>query len=89
MLSEVRDLRRGFALLQYGNVMAWGRTIPNAETALLPSGEGAPPLDHWLGLLGAAETIEDVRQIVERATRSCWRGAAAPTRRRTARPSRI
>jgi hypothetical protein len=80
MLSEVRDLRRGFELLQYGNVMAWGRTIPNAETALLPSGEGAPPLDHWLGLLAAAETTEEVSQIFERATAEllAWRRRPDP-----------
>jgi hypothetical protein len=63
----MRDVVAGFELLQYGNVMRWGRTVPNAETALLPAGESDPPMDYWLEQLGRAETVEEVRGVVERA----------------------
>lgn len=63
----MRDVVAGFELLQYGNVMRWGRSAPNAESALLPAGEGDPPLAYWLDLIEKARTMQEVREIVERA----------------------
>jgi hypothetical protein len=76
----MRDVVIGYSLLQYGNVMRWGRTVPNAETALLPQGEGFPPLDYWLELLAAQTTLEDVRFVLERARTElqAWRCRPEP-----------
>jgi hypothetical protein len=76
----MHDVVMGYALLQYGSVMRWGRTVPNAETAALPQGEGFPPLDHWLDLIAKAQTLAEVRTIRERARAelSAWRRREEP-----------
>jgi predicted amidohydrolase len=76
----MRDVIVGFELLQYGNVMRWGRTVPNAESALLPAGESDPPLDHWLDLLTQAQTVDEVVLVVERARSElrAWRRRPDP-----------
>jgi hypothetical protein len=66
-MSELSDVVLGFSLLQYGAVMPWGRTIPNAEGAALPAGEGEPPVDHWLELLAVADDEDERAQILARA----------------------
>jgi hypothetical protein len=66
-VSEVQDLRRGFELLQYGNVMAWGRQPKLADRPVFPSGEGSPPFDYWLSLLVRCATLEDVAATLARA----------------------
>jgi hypothetical protein len=63
----MRDVVVGFELLQYGNVMRWGRSARSAETSLLPAGETDPPLDHWLGLIVRAQTLDEVATAVEGA----------------------
>jgi hypothetical protein len=63
----VRDVVVGFELLQYGNVMRWGRSPRSAETAPLPAGETDPPMDYWMELLVRAQTVDEVRGVVERA----------------------
>jgi hypothetical protein len=63
----MRDVIAGFELLQYGGVMRWSRTIPSAETALLPQGEGYPPLDYWLGEFPRARSLDEVRSLVDLA----------------------
>ena len=63
----MRDVVVGFSMLSYGEVMRWGRTIPSAETAVLPVGEGCPPLDYWLDLIALQATMEEVRAVVVRA----------------------
>jgi hypothetical protein len=63
-MPELSDVIRGFSLLQYGAVMPWGRTIPNAEGAALPAGEGDPPIDHWLDLLAVTDDEDERAQIL-------------------------
>jgi hypothetical protein len=63
-MSELSDVVLGFSLLQYGAVMPWGRTIPNAEGAALPAGEGDPPIDHWLELLAVTDDEDERAQIL-------------------------
>lgn len=76
----MRDVLVGFAMIQYGSVMRWGRTVPNAESALLPQGEGDPPLDYWLGQLARAATLEDFLFVAERmrAELEAWRRRPDP-----------
>jgi hypothetical protein len=88
-VSDLRQIERGFAMLQYGVHDGVGSQAPNAERAALPSGEGRPPLDYWLDLLDRCATLEELRAVSERARAELERGAAGPSRRRRARPSRI
>jgi hypothetical protein len=76
----MRDVIVGFVMLQYGSVMAWDRRIPNAEGALLPGGEGTPPLDYWLEKLATAQTIGEVAAITVdmRAELAAWRRRPDP-----------
>lgn len=76
----MRDVLVGYALIQYGSVMRWGRTVPSAESAVFPQGEGFPPMDHWLGLLSRCETMEEVEIVVERARAElqAWRRRPDP-----------
>jgi hypothetical protein len=66
-VSEIREMVVGFTLLQYGGTMAWGRQAPSADGALLPGGEGHPPLDHWLDLLERCTTLEEAQIVVAKA----------------------
>lgn len=74
-MSEIRTTIVGYAMLQYGSVMAWGRRIPSAEGAVLPAGEGAPPLLYWLDKLARAESMEEFAATAERmkAELEAWR----------------
>lgn len=76
----MRDVVAGFALLQYGHTMAWGRQPKAAERPALPSGEGHPPLDYWLDLLERCATIEDARIVIGRARDelAAWRVRPEP-----------
>ncbi|HTE62974.1 MAG TPA: hypothetical protein VK631_21650 [Solirubrobacteraceae bacterium] len=76
----MRDVLIGYAMLQYGGVMPWGRVIPNADGALMPSGEGAPPLDYWLALMARCETTAEVQAVVTRARDelAAWRRRPTP-----------
>ena len=76
----MREVIVGFAMIQYGNVMAWGRTIPSAESAVFPQGESAPPLDYWLQILARAETMEEFIATVDRmrAELEAWRRRPDP-----------
>lgn len=76
----MRDVLVGYAMLQYGSVMAWGRKSPSAESAALPSGEGFPPLDYWLDLIDKAESEEEIDAVVERARAElrAWRVRPEP-----------
>jgi hypothetical protein len=80
MTSDRIEIERGFAMLQYGATMAWGRRTPDAERPALPSGEGAPPLDYWLDLLDRCVTEEEVDAVVSRARAelSAWRRRPEP-----------
>jgi uncharacterized protein YhdP len=79
-VSDLRAIERGFALLQYGGTMAWGRQAPAAERPLLPSGEGQPPLDYWLDLLDRCATVEDGEIVLDRARAELesWRRRPEP-----------
>ena len=76
----MREVIVGFAMIQYGSVMRWGRTVPSAEGAVLPQGEGCPPLDYWFSLIDRAETVEEVDAIVDRARAElqAWRRRPDP-----------
>jgi hypothetical protein len=63
----MRDVVTGYALLGYGAVMRLSRTAPSAEGAVLPQGEGYPPVDYWIKLIVSAQTVSEVRETVERA----------------------
>lgn len=79
-MSDLSEIKCGFALLQYGGTMAWGRQAPAADRPLLPSGEGQPPLDHWLDLLDRCVTEEEVDAVVSRARAelSAWQRRPEP-----------
>ena len=66
-MSELREIAVGFTMLQYGNVMAWGRQPKLAERPAFPSGESAPPLEYWLELLPRCQTLEEVAEVMRRA----------------------
>ena len=76
----MRDVIVGFALVQYGSTMAWGRQAPSAEGALMPKGEGRPPLDYWLPLLERCTTLEEIQIVVARARAelAAWRRRPEP-----------
>jgi hypothetical protein len=76
----MRDVFVGYALIQYGAVMRWGRTIPSAEGAVLPQGESDPPLDYWLEQLALARTTDELLRIAERMRREleAWRRRPDP-----------
>lgn len=76
----MHDVVIGYSLLQYGSVMRWGRTPPSAEGALLPQGEGFPPLDYWLEVLELQTSLSDVRIVVEQAREElkAWRCRPEP-----------
>jgi hypothetical protein len=79
-MSEIGELRLGFALIQYGGTMAWGRQAPSAERNALPMGEGHPPLDYWLDLLERCATVEDLQIVIGRARieLAAWRRRPEP-----------
>jgi hypothetical protein len=79
-VSELQKLAVGFSMLQYGNVMAWGRQPKLADRPAFPSGEGAPPFDYYVELLTQAQTKEDVHAILARARAEllAWRCRAEP-----------
>lgn len=62
----MREVIVGYAMLQYGSVMAWGRTVPSAERAVLPQGENEPPLLYWLDQLTSCATLEEFASTAER-----------------------
>ena len=75
----VRDVILGFAMFGYGLTFAWAERIRSSESALLPSGEGEPPVERWLILY--ARATEDERPDVEagaRAELNAWRRREAP-----------
>ena len=76
----MHDVVSGYALLGYGAVMRWGKTAPSAEGAVLPQGEGYPPIDYWLTLIVRAQTVGEVHEIVERARSElrAWRRRPEP-----------
>lgn len=79
-MSELRAIVVGFSMLQYGNVMAWGRQPKLAERPALPSGEGSPPLEYWLELLPLCQTLEEFTAVLERAQAEldAWRRRPEP-----------
>jgi hypothetical protein len=76
----MRDVVIGYALLGFGSVMRWGRTIPSADSAVFPQGEGFPPLDYWYALIDQAQTEAEVDAIVAeaRAELQTWKRRADP-----------
>lgn len=77
---QIREVVVGFTMLQYGHTMAWGRQPKLAERPALPSGEGAPPLDHWLALFSQCSTLAEVRVIrdLARSELEMWRRRTEP-----------
>lgn len=76
----MRDVLVGFAMLQYGGVMAWDRRIPSAEGALFPQGEGEPPMDYWLQKLAECQTRADLTFVLDAmdAELKAWRRRPDP-----------
>jgi hypothetical protein len=70
----------GFAMISYGHTMAWGRQPKLAERPAFPSGEGAPPAEHWLNLLSRCSTLDEVRVVfaAAQAELDAWRRRPEP-----------